>query len=508
MKKFSDSNIEIIKNNEIQLTSIDTIRASWDAFRNTKDFSFSVLLMSEVPNEREVEREFNQYFDLFYNQLNQVLSLYPEGSEEYNNIKESISLGNTWKTKNLLLLTSHNNRAIPSEIEVNRITEELEVKLNQLVDSIVKKSKDSSLLVKQQQEQNLSTIIIIAGVITLLSLIISVLLAMTITKPIKSLNSLMAKLAEGVNDITIPFQQQNNEIGQMAKNLDVFRKNDIQRESIKNNIQSAVTELAKGSSNLASISEIVNDELDKQKSIIQNMNDKIHISSQELQDMDVQTETALESAQQASTATTDITQQVSLSLSTTENSVAQVDKVYDNISKLEQDSQLIDEVLQVITSIAEQTNLLALNAAIEAARAGEHGRGFSVVADEVRNLANKTQESTKNIQEIIVNIQTGTKEAASAIDKSKTLAHQNQSAVSEVNKMIKEVNSSITIVSEKNKYTSDTAGMQRQRMLEVESSMAETQVMAQKSLDSANSLSEIASNLNSLSDSLTTNLQL
>ncbi len=449
VKKFSDSNIEIIESNKIQLTSIDTIRGSWDAFRNARDFSASVLLMSEVPDEDVVKGKFNQYFDLFYTKITKVLGLYSEGSEEYINIKKSMELGDTWKAKTLLLLASSTNQSIPSDIEMNRITQELEVKLNTLVDNIVAKSKEKSSHIRKQQQENLSTIMIIAGAITLFTLLISALLASTITKPIKTLNHLMEKLAQGSNDISVPFQQQKNEIGQMAKNLEVFRKNDKQREAIKNNIQSAVNELASGSSNLTDISKTVNEELEKQKSTIQEINDKIHTSSQELQDMDNQTEAALESAQEASSAAADITQQVSLSLSTTENSVAQVNKVYDNISKLEQDSQLIDEVLQVITSIAEQTNLLALNAAIEAARAGEHGRGFSVVADEVRNLATKTQESTQNIQGIIANIQTGTNEAASAIEKSKTLAHQNQSAVSEVDDMIKAVNTSIAIVSEK-----------------------------------------------------------
>ncbi len=214
---------------------------------------------------------------------------------------------------------------------------------------------------------------------------------------------------------------------------------------------------------------------------------------------------AAEAASQADQETNAGRQVVSEAIGAIDALAGEIEKAATVIGKVEQDSENIGGVLDVIRGIAEQTNLLALNAAIEAARAGEQGRGFAVVADEVRTLAGRTQDSTQEIQEMIERLHLGTREAVSVMEQSRSQAQGSVERAAKAGESLQTIAGSVATINDMNIQIASAAEEQscvteeiNQNIVSISQVSEQSAAGAQQIAQASEELARLASDMQNL----------
>ena len=193
---------------------------------------------------------------------------------------------------------------------------------------------------------------------------------------------------------------------------------------------------------------------------------------------------------------------VAETVSTIDELAAEVERAGNTIKQLEADTENVGSILGVIQGIAAQTNLLALNAAIEAARAGEQGRGFAVVADEVRSLASRTQESTEEIQSVIEQLQKTARTITVVMDQGQVKAKESVAKAAETGESLRNITDGVETIMQMNMHIASATEQQQQTSSAIQHSVDEIRGSAENTAEGIAHLADVTQQLVSVSSRL------
>jgi methyl-accepting chemotaxis protein len=486
INKIADNGEKMYSTNLQAVDSLQTIRGTMRAnianfmeIMNTEDSAKMENLNEQIKARgTTVKEQFARLDALVMGQRN--TKLYPTFQEQYTAYSSS-------RDKAIALaLESKNDEAYRLYLSE---TEGMMRKALDTIDQMVDNSNEDAGVYNSNNKKAAATavtIMIIAAVVSIALLtVIGIAITNIITRPVKSLQALMAKAEKG--DLTV-YGDYNakDEIGQLNGSFNAMLNGF--KETVTKVLTAAESVSASAQEISASTEEIASSGNDQAKSA-QTMNELFGELAKAVNSVAQSAEEAAGLANK----TMGIAQEGG---TVVQKSIQGMDRLNEQMAKLENDSNKIGEIIEVIDDIAEQTNLLALNAAIEAARAGDQGRGFAVVADEVRKLAERSGEATKQITAIIKGMQQNTMQSVKAVEEGVASSQQTGEAFDSILAMVNESGLKVSEIAAASEQQSAQTTEVLHTIEAISSATEESAASSEETAAAAQSLAVLAEEMN------------
>ncbi|POD28816.1 methyl-accepting chemotaxis protein [Pseudomonas syringae pv. syringae] len=330
--------------------------------------------------------------------------------------------------------------------------------------------------------------------VTLLTIVFAWMLIKSITTPIATALLAAETIAQG--NLTKPISiDGSDEAGRLLLAMKTMQ--DKLRDTLQG-ISGSATQLASAAEELNAVTDESARGLVQQNDEIEQAATAVNQMTSAVEEVARNATSTSQASRSAATSAGDGRDLVQETVSAIERMSGDVQGTAELIISLANESRDIGKVLDVIRGLADQTNLLALNAAIEAARAGEAGRGFAVVADEVRALAHRTQQSTSEIERMISSIQTGTEQAVSSMRNSTERAESTLNIAKGAGQALNTINSAVEEINERNMVIASAAEEQAQVAREVDRNLVNIRDLSAQSTNGANQTSAASTELSRL----------
>lgn len=334
-----------------------------------------------------------------------------------------------------------------------------------------------------------------AGVVGILLIWLA---AQGVTRPIIGVSVMLKNIASGEGDLTRRLEYtRQDELGELASWFNRFLD---KLQPIIADVKRSVQEARNTADQSALIASQTSDGMQQQYREVDQVATAFQEMSATAQDVAHSAAQAAEAARSADQASREGVSVITKTTTSIEQLAREMTVAMIEVEGLAASSDKIGSVLEVIRSIAEQTNLLALNAAIEAARAGEAGRGFAVVADEVRNLAKRTQDSVQEIRQVIEGLQSGTKEVVGIMHSSHRQAQGSADQVQQAVAALQHISQSVGVITDMNLQIASAAEEQSSVAEEINRNIASIRDVTETISAQADESAKISQSLNELAN--------